>query len=81
MGFAADGFPGGLVSNPVQGEVVALTETASTLEVLFGFLYPRMRKSDISGLSFEDLLLLAEAAEKYQVFLAMDMCLNRIVSQ
>ncbi|KAF8886723.1 hypothetical protein BD779DRAFT_603632 [Infundibulicybe gibba] len=54
-------------------EEVELTEEAKILELLFQFIYPQ-RQPDISSLSFMTLALLAEAAEKYEVFPAMGLC-------
>ena len=54
-------------------EITCLTETAVTLELLFKFCYPD-RRPDVEALKFDVLALLAEAAEKYQVFSAMDIC-------
>jgi hypothetical protein len=44
-----------------------------TLELLFQFCYPDHRP-DVEALEFDALALLAEAAEKYQVFPAMNIC-------
>ena len=44
-----------------------------TLELLFQFCYPDYRPN-VEALEFEALALLAEAAEKYQVFSAMNLC-------
>ena len=44
-----------------------------TLELLFRFCYPDYRP-DMEALEFGALALLAEAAEKYQVFSAMGIC-------
>jgi hypothetical protein len=44
-----------------------------TLELLFQFCYPDHRP-DVEALEFDALALLAEAAEKYQVFPAMNVC-------
>ena len=56
-----------------HNEIAHLTETANTLELLFQFCYPDHRP-DVEALDFDALALLAEAAEKYQVFSAMDIC-------
>ena len=56
-----------------NNEIVHLTETAMTLELLFQFYYPNHRP-DVEELEFDDLALLAEAAEKYQVIPAMNIC-------
>lgn len=56
-----------------NNEIVHLTETAMTLELLFQFCYPNHRP-DVEELEFDDLALLAEAAEKYQVIPAMNIC-------
>ncbi|KAJ3792064.1 hypothetical protein GGU11DRAFT_693969 [Lentinula aff. detonsa] len=47
-------------------EIVRLTESAATLEILFQFIYPR-RFPSLKDLEFDSLILLAEAAEKYEV--------------
>lgn len=52
-----------------HNEIVHLTETAMTLELLFQFCYPDHRP-DVEALEFD--ALLAEAAEKYQLFSAMN---------
>ena len=44
-----------------------------TLELLFQFCYPD-RRPDVDKLEFDALSLLAEAAEKYQVIPAMNIC-------
>ncbi|KAJ3913446.1 hypothetical protein F5877DRAFT_83792 [Lentinula edodes] len=49
-------------------EIVYLTEGGDTLEILFQAIYPRPFPS-LKDLKFDDIMLLAEAAEKYQVFL------------
>ena len=54
-------------------EIVQLTETSSTLELLFQYMY-RQPQPDITELPFEQLSKLAEAAEKYRVFSAMEIC-------
>ncbi|KAF8887308.1 hypothetical protein BD779DRAFT_1527370 [Infundibulicybe gibba] len=65
---------GVLDPGPTDLQAVAqLTEPASTLEILFQFIYPS-RRSDISKLSPDGLFTLGEAVEKYQVFPAMELC-------
>ncbi|KAF7978055.1 hypothetical protein HWV62_1685 [Athelia sp. TMB] len=54
-------------------EIVPLSETGGTLELLFQFMYPQ-RQPDLVNMDFEQLAELAEAAEKYQVFAAMAIC-------
>ncbi|KZP11919.1 hypothetical protein FIBSPDRAFT_837052 [Athelia psychrophila] len=54
-------------------EIVNLAEPAETLDLLFQFVYPQ-RQPDLRKLSTERILELAEAAEKYQVFAAMETC-------
>ncbi|KAJ7861445.1 hypothetical protein B0H14DRAFT_3863445 [Mycena olivaceomarginata] len=49
-----------------HGEVVELTETSVTLELLFQFIYPQ-RHPALDTTPFEILGPLAEASEKYQV--------------
>jgi len=57
-----------------RDEVVHLPEDSSTLDLLFRFCYPE-RHPDLEYASARVLKDLAEAAEKYQVFPAMNVCL------
>jgi hypothetical protein len=50
-----------------------LSETSATLELLFEFVYPQ-RLPPLAGEKFSTLIMLAEAAEKYEVFSAMMVC-------
>ncbi|TFK38530.1 hypothetical protein BDQ12DRAFT_705474 [Crucibulum laeve] len=56
-----------------KDEVVALTESSVTLELLFSFIYPQ-RYPELEDVPFEIIEPLAEAAEKYEVFSAMYIC-------
>jgi len=67
----SEGFPGEDVKT--HNEIVELTETADTLELLFQYMY-RQLQPDLHGIPFQTLASLAEAAEKYQVFPAMEVC-------
>lgn len=58
-------------------EVVELTEDSTTLDLLFQFIYPR-RPPDLNTIDFEVLYSLAEAAEKYELHFAMDLCNRRL---
>ncbi|KAG6818257.1 hypothetical protein H0H93_006513 [Arthromyces matolae] len=60
-----------------KGEILSLTEDAHTLTMLFQYVYPR-RNPDIELLTFDSFYKLAEAAEKYQIFSAMDSCKLRV---
>ncbi|KAG6916791.1 hypothetical protein DXG01_005314 [Tephrocybe rancida] len=60
-----------------RGEIVFLTEDASTLENLFQYVYPE-RHPDIELMPFESLYKLAEAAEKYEIFSLMCICKARL---
>lgn len=72
---AAAGFPP--AGFHASGEIVPLTEDATTLELLFQFVYPQ-RHPHLRGTPFDVLSPLAEAAEKYQVFAAMNICYVRM---
>ncbi|KAK0457760.1 uncharacterized protein EV420DRAFT_1547224 [Desarmillaria tabescens] len=54
-------------------EVVSLTETASTLDLLLQYMY-RQPPPDLSEIEFSRVADLAEAAEKYRVYFAIDAC-------
>jgi hypothetical protein len=54
-------------------EIVQLTETSTTLRLLFKFCYPECHP-DVTTLMYDVLALLAEAAEKYEVYSAMNVC-------
>lgn len=58
---------------PTNDEVVELSEDSKTLDILFRFVYPH-RYPDLDELCFDELLLLAEAAEKYEVYAASNAC-------
>ncbi|KAJ7610728.1 hypothetical protein DFH06DRAFT_1233247 [Mycena polygramma] len=70
-----EGFPPADIST--QGQIVDLTETSVTLELLFQFMYPH-RHPALDTTPFEVLEPLAEASEKYQVFPAMNICHIRL---
>ncbi|KAJ7501090.1 hypothetical protein B0H11DRAFT_1993574 [Mycena galericulata] len=70
-----EGFPPGELLT--TGEVVDLPETSTTLDLLFQFMYPQ-RHPALDTTPFEVLEPLAEAAEKYQVFPAMNICHIRL---
>ncbi|KAJ3924640.1 MAG: hypothetical protein NXY57DRAFT_969404 [Lentinula lateritia] len=65
---ATDGFPPS--STLTHGDIVALSESGAVLEILFQFMYPRPSPG-LEKLEFQELILIAEAAEKYGVFNAM----------
>jgi hypothetical protein len=65
-GFAPPGFE-------TQGEIVHLTETALVLDYLFRFCSAG-RHPNIERMTFDVLASLAEAAEKYEVYLAINIC-------
>ncbi|KAJ6454048.1 hypothetical protein DFH09DRAFT_1385002 [Mycena vulgaris] len=71
-----EGFPPAEIS-VAAGEITDLPETAETLELLFQFMYPQ-RHPALDTTPFEILHPLAEAAEKYQVFPAMNICHIRL---
>lgn len=54
-------------------EIIDLSETSSVLELLFQFMY-RQTQPDLSLIEFELLCPLAEAAEKYSVHSATQVC-------
>lgn len=60
------------------GEMVELTEDSSTLELLFQFIYPQ-RHPTLSDTPYEIIAPVAEAAEKYEVFAAMNICQIRML--
>ena len=66
--FNSEGFPPAEIDT--YGEVVVLSENASTLELLFQYIYPQ-HHPELRNISFEDLASLAEAAEKYGIYSAM----------
>ncbi|KAK7038590.1 hypothetical protein R3P38DRAFT_2906626 [Favolaschia claudopus] len=71
-----EGFPPSDVV-ATEDEVVELTETSTTLELLFQFIYPQ-RHPALDTTPFDILYPLAEASEKYQVFPAMNICHIRL---
>ena len=60
-----------------EDEIVALSETAEVLELIFQYMYP-MRQPDLKKVEYTTLASLSETAEKYQVFSAMEICKLRM---
>lgn len=60
-----------------DSEPVSLPEDSTILELLFQFIYPD-RHPDLESTTFDVLKKLAEAAEKYKVFSAMNVCKIRM---
>lgn len=69
----AEGFPPSSLDLPNPHELIPLSETSDTLEILFQHIYPRSYPC-LDGMEFEELGRLAEAAEKYQIYAAMEVC-------
>ncbi|KJA14456.1 hypothetical protein HYPSUDRAFT_72587 [Hypholoma sublateritium FD-334 SS-4] len=64
-------------------EVVSLTEPSEILDLLFRFVHPRseadnFRQSSVMNMASDTFFPLAEAAEKYQVFGAINTCFTRL---
>ena len=59
---------------------ITLPEPASVLEVLFDFLYLKVKEyfPCLSNMEFEDFMAIADAVEKYQVFSAKHLCIIRL---
>lgn len=62
---------------PTLDEVVVLSEPGEVLELLFQFTRPS-RQPSILNLEFGLLFALAEAAEKYEAYGAMNICNMRM---
>ena len=63
-------------------EIVPLEEPSEILDLLFRFIHPRtessnFRQPSVMNMEPDTLFVLAEAAEKYQVFGAMNTCITR----
>lgn len=56
-----------------SNEIVQLSERAQILDLLFQYAYPQ-RPPDLTLIPFDVFADLAEAAEKYQMFGAMEFC-------
>lgn len=54
-------------------ELVPLTERAEVLDLLFRYMYPQ-RPPDLTSIPFASFADLAEAAEKYQLYVAIEFC-------
>lgn len=71
----AGGFPPAEVE--ARDEAISLTENSSVLELLFQFIYP-MHHPNLGGTPFSTICMLSEAAEKYEVYAAMNICSIRM---
>lgn len=54
-------------------DYIKVTESKDTLDSLFQYMYPQARP-DLRKLEFKQLVELSAAAERYEVFGAIDMC-------
>jgi hypothetical protein len=68
-GFAA----AGECTTPSSSEMLEMLETSAVLELLLQYMY-RQPQPDLRQVKFFDLAGLAEAAEKYQVYSAIEIC-------
>jgi hypothetical protein len=66
-------FPSAEIIKTSQNETVLLPETSAVLELLLQYMR-RQRQPDIRKLEFALLYALAEAAEKYEVYSATEVC-------
>ncbi|KAK7445136.1 hypothetical protein VKT23_015004 [Stygiomarasmius scandens] len=77
----AEGFPSSSVNGSTAtanaNEIISLTESSATLDLLFQFVYPK-DQPDLSDLEFSALMDLAKAAEKYIVYNAINVCQLRM---
>ncbi|KAK7451796.1 hypothetical protein VKT23_012474 [Stygiomarasmius scandens] len=64
-------------SSSRTAEIVPLTETSTILEILFQFVYPQ-RHPSLDDMNWATFAGLAEAAEKYEVYNAMNVCQIRM---
>ncbi|KAJ3817568.1 hypothetical protein F5880DRAFT_1492708 [Lentinula raphanica] len=71
--FVAEGFPLDISCRP--DEVVPLEEDSQTIAMLFTFLYPNREIPDIGALSFNGIVKLLEAADKYAFNAAIEISL------
>uniref|UniRef100_A0A8H7XV64 BTB domain-containing protein n=1 Tax=Psilocybe cubensis TaxID=181762 RepID=A0A8H7XV64_PSICU len=70
-------FPGAEIVDSKE-EPIHLQEPASVLAIVFQFLYPR-KHPKLNDESFDTVLAVSEAVEKYQVFSAMNTCETRLI--
>jgi len=76
LNFSTGAFPG--TEFKTEGEVVILTEPENVLQILFQFVYPR-RHPNLKDQGFETVAAIAEAAGKYEVFPAINTCVDRLI--
>ncbi|KII94584.1 hypothetical protein PLICRDRAFT_184571 [Plicaturopsis crispa FD-325 SS-3] len=69
----SEAFAGAMGFPATASEEVSLPETSAVLELLLQYMYLR-RQPNLRDVKFEVLEGLAEAAEKYQVYAAMEVC-------
>ncbi|KAJ3906151.1 hypothetical protein F5879DRAFT_798165, partial [Lentinula edodes] len=70
--FLSGGFPpADTETNP--NEIVRLSESGETLEILFQFMYPQ-RFPSLDNMKIDPLIELAETAEKYEIFALIHIC-------
>lgn len=72
LAFFGNGFPS-LPGSKSDDSVIRLEEEAEVLQLLLRFMH-NIRQPDLSLIPFSQLFSLAEAAEKYLVYSAMESC-------
>ncbi|PFH49838.1 hypothetical protein AMATHDRAFT_48376 [Amanita thiersii Skay4041] len=70
--YMSGGFPPMVFAVDAKG-VMHLPEDSQILDLLFAFMYPESQP-DLDGMSFDVVEALTEAAEKYQVYPALEIC-------
>ncbi|KII92874.1 hypothetical protein PLICRDRAFT_155756 [Plicaturopsis crispa FD-325 SS-3] len=75
---AGNAFSAGAGDTEATPEVVQLTETSRTIELLLQYMSKRPQP-ELDKLPFRDLAPLAEAAEKYEVYVAIPPCKQRML--
>jgi len=81
MSLCAPGFFAKTDTNAIDSEgIIHLPEKSALLELLFQHVYIKSRSPCLDDVAFDDLEALGDAAEKYRVFHAMNMCWIYMVS-
>lgn len=73
--FVSTGFPpSAMRSDQDSSTMITLEEDAKTLDVLFSFAYPNLPLPEMSSLSFEDLMRISVAVDKFGMQHGLEIC-------
>lgn len=76
--FTSTGFPSGMMKRNEDTTPIPLEEDSNTLDIIFSFAYPDLPLPEMKNLSFQDLLKVVNAADKYGLQHGLEMTFGHL---